>query len=426
MLSMSSDVNDPGARLVTFDQVYQAYREQVIALHEGGVDLFLIETITDTLNCKAAIKAIMDLEAEGLEHLPIWISGTITDRSGRTLSGQTAEAFWNSVKHAKPFAIGFNCALGAELMRPHIAELARVADTLVAAYPNAGLPNAFGEYDETPDQTGGHMLHEWAEGRPGQRPGRMLRYDPGPHQRHVAEAVAGLTPRVQIPEPVRRPCGRGRAWKPVRARPDEHGPRNGADGGGIRGGSHRTLRPCAQSRPRTRPCMRLRWRTSFAQVGRPSPVVSDREPGWGGARRGAGDVPGARSATTCPHRRQLRWSIPIYEFAMTSEHAHGAYGSPARDDAHRYSTRAVVAPCAAGAPAMPALDRPSRVAGEAPPIPLSPSSGWGLCRSLGCAVASRRRDPWAWGRGRTRAASLLGRGARRPVRQACANARDGS
>jgi 5-methyltetrahydrofolate--homocysteine methyltransferase len=105
MLSMSSDVNDPGARLVTFDQVYAAYREQVLALHEGGVDLFLIETITDTLNCKAAIKAIMDLEDEGLEPLPIWISGTITDRSGRTLSGQTAEAFWNSVRHAKPFAV---------------------------------------------------------------------------------------------------------------------------------------------------------------------------------------------------------------------------------------------------------------------------------------------------------------------------------
>ena len=116
MLSMSSDVNDPGARSVTFDQVYAAYREQALALHEGGVDLFLIETITDTLNAKAAIKAILDLQDEGHEALPIWISGTITDRSGRTLSGQTVEAFWNSVKHARPFAIGLNCALGcAEL-----------------------------------------------------------------------------------------------------------------------------------------------------------------------------------------------------------------------------------------------------------------------------------------------------------------------
>ena len=153
MLSMSSDVNDPGARKVTFEQVYQAYSEQVRALHDGGVDMFLIETITDTLNCKAAIKAIMDLTDEGYEELPIWISGTITDRSGRTLSGQTVEAFWNSVRHARPFAVGLNCALGADLMRPHLADLARIADTLVAAYPNAGLPNAMGQYDETAAET---------------------------------------------------------------------------------------------------------------------------------------------------------------------------------------------------------------------------------------------------------------------------------
>jgi 5-methyltetrahydrofolate--homocysteine methyltransferase len=197
MLSMSSDVNDPGARLVTFDQVYAAYREQVLALHEGGVDLFLIETITDTLNCKAAIKAILDLEDEGLEPLPIWISGTITDRSGRTLSGQTVEAFWNSVKHAKPFAIGLNCALGADLMRPHIAELARLTDTLVAAYPNAGLPNAFGEYDETPDQTA-CMLHEWARSGLVNILGGCCGTTPD-HIRHVAEAVAGLAPH-QVPE----------------------------------------------------------------------------------------------------------------------------------------------------------------------------------------------------------------------------------
>ena len=109
---MSSDVNDPGARLVDFDQVYRSYRHQIEALHEGGVDLYLIETITDTLNCKAAIKAIMDMEAEGWEKLPIWISGTITDRSGRTLSGQTTEAFWNSVKHARPFAVGLQLRAG--------------------------------------------------------------------------------------------------------------------------------------------------------------------------------------------------------------------------------------------------------------------------------------------------------------------------
>ena len=122
-LSLSPDVNDPGFRAVTWQQVYQSYREQILALHEGGVDFFLLETIFDTLNAKAAIKAILDLEDEGLEPLPIWISGTITDRSGRTLSGQTVEAFWNSVRHARPFAVGLNCALGAELMRPHLAEL---------------------------------------------------------------------------------------------------------------------------------------------------------------------------------------------------------------------------------------------------------------------------------------------------------------
>ena len=194
MLSMSSDVNDPGARTVTFDGVYGAYREQVLALHEGGVDLFLVETITDTLNCKAAIKAILDLHDEGLERLPIWISGTVTDRSGRTLSGQTAEAFWNSVRHASPFAVGFNCALGADLMRPHIAELSRVADTLIGAYPNAGLPNAFGDYDEEPHQTACH-LEEWARSGLVNILGGCCGTTPE-HIRHIAEAVAGLAPRT--------------------------------------------------------------------------------------------------------------------------------------------------------------------------------------------------------------------------------------
>lgn len=193
MLSMSSDVNDPGARLVSFDEVYAAYRDQILALNEGGVDLYLIETITDTLNCKAALKAILDLEDEGLEHLPVWISGTITDRSGRTLSGQTAEAFWNSVRHSRPFAVGFNCALGADLMRPHIAEMSRVADTLVAAYPNAGLPNAFGEYDETPHQTA-HELEDWARQGLLNIVGGCCGTTPD-HIRHIAEAVAGLAPR---------------------------------------------------------------------------------------------------------------------------------------------------------------------------------------------------------------------------------------
>jgi 5-methyltetrahydrofolate--homocysteine methyltransferase len=196
-LSMSPDVNDPGARTVNFDEVHQAYLDQVRALHEGGVDFFLVETVFDTLNAKAAIKAILDLEDEGLEPLPIWISGTITDRSGRTLSGQTVEAFWNSIRHARPLAVGFNCALGADLMRPHIAELARLADTLVGAYPNAGLPNAFGEYDEEPEETARH-LREWAASGLVNILGGCCGTTPE-HIRAIARAVEGLPPR-QIPE----------------------------------------------------------------------------------------------------------------------------------------------------------------------------------------------------------------------------------
>jgi len=196
-LSLSPDVNDPAARGVTWDQVYAAYREQALALHRGGIDLFLIETVFDTLNAKAAIKAILDLEDEGLEPLPIWISGTITDRSGRTLSGQTVEAFWNSVRHARPFAVGLNCALGAELMRPHLAELSRIADTLVAAYPNAGLPNAMGEYDETPEQTSA-FLREWAQSGLVNILGGCCGTTPE-HVRLIAEAVEGVPPRA-VPE----------------------------------------------------------------------------------------------------------------------------------------------------------------------------------------------------------------------------------
>ncbi len=195
-LSMSADVNDPGARQVTFDEVHAAYGEQARALHQGGVDFFLLETIFDTLNAKAAIKAILDLEDEGLEPLPLWISGTITDRSGRTLSGQTVEAFWHSVRHARPFAVGLNCALGADLMRPHIAELARIADTLVAAYPNAGLPNAFGEYDETPEHTA-CCLGEWAESGLVNILGGCCGTTPE-HIRQIATAVEGRPPR-QVP-----------------------------------------------------------------------------------------------------------------------------------------------------------------------------------------------------------------------------------
>jgi 5-methyltetrahydrofolate--homocysteine methyltransferase len=148
--SISPDVGNPGFRNVTYDELRDAYAEQIRGLIKGGVDIILIETIFDTLNAKAAGFATLDVFDELGVTLPIIISGTITDRSGRTLSGQTPEAFWYSMRHLKPFAIGLNCALGAEAMRPFLAELAHVADTLISAYPNAGLPNAMGEYDETP------------------------------------------------------------------------------------------------------------------------------------------------------------------------------------------------------------------------------------------------------------------------------------
>jgi 5-methyltetrahydrofolate--homocysteine methyltransferase len=148
--SISPDVNNPGFRNVSFDELAEAYGEQARALVEGGVDLILIETVFDTLNAKAAGFAVMQVFDELGVEVPLIVSGTITDRSGRTLSGQTAEAFYFSVRHLKPFAVGLNCALGAELMRPYLAEIAAVAETLTIAYPNAGLPNAMGEYDEGP------------------------------------------------------------------------------------------------------------------------------------------------------------------------------------------------------------------------------------------------------------------------------------
>jgi len=148
--SISPNVSDPGYRNVNFDELRDAYKEQVRGLIDGGADIILIETIFDTLNAKAAGFATLEVFEEKDIELPIMISGTITDRSGRTLSGQTAEAFWYSMRHLRPFSIGLNCALGAELMRPYIAELSHVADVRISAYPNAGLPNAMGEYDESP------------------------------------------------------------------------------------------------------------------------------------------------------------------------------------------------------------------------------------------------------------------------------------
>jgi len=163
--SISPDVNDPGARNVSFDTLRDAYREQAEGLLEGGCDLFLVETVFDTLNAKAAIFALDELMEDSGERLPVIISGTVTDASGRILSGQTVAAFWHSVRHARPLAVGLNCALGAALMRPYIEELAKVAgDTFISCYPNAGLPNPMSEtgFDETPPVTGA-LMEEFAK-----------------------------------------------------------------------------------------------------------------------------------------------------------------------------------------------------------------------------------------------------------------------
>jgi 5-methyltetrahydrofolate--homocysteine methyltransferase len=191
--SISPDVNNPGFRNVSYDELADAYREQIRGLIEGGADIILIETIFDTLNAKAAGMAALEVfEEMGIE-LPIMVSGTITDRSGRTLSGQTAEAFWYSMRHLKPFSIGLNCALGAELMRPYLAELAHVAEARISAYPNAGLPNAMGEYDETPDDMA-CKTEPWAKDGLINIIGGCCGSTPD-HIRHIAEHVAAYQPR---------------------------------------------------------------------------------------------------------------------------------------------------------------------------------------------------------------------------------------
>jgi 5-methyltetrahydrofolate--homocysteine methyltransferase len=193
-LSLSPDVNNPGYRAVTFDQVVSAYYDQVRGLVDGGVDILLIETIFDTLNAKAAIFAIKKYFRDTKKQtLPVMISGTITDASGRTLSGQTLEAFYNSVIHAKPLSVGLNCALGAKEMRPHIEELSQIASCYVSAYPNAGLPNAMGEYDERPEDTA-HYLEEWAKEGFVNIVGGCCGTTPE-HIRHIAEDVKNLSPR---------------------------------------------------------------------------------------------------------------------------------------------------------------------------------------------------------------------------------------
>ncbi|MEO8584177.1 MAG: homocysteine S-methyltransferase family protein, partial [Flavitalea sp.] len=189
---------NPGYRAVTFNEVMTAYYEQISGLVEGGVDILLIETIFDTLNAKAAIFAIKKYFRDtNTETLPVMISGTITDASGRTLSGQTLEAFYTSIAHARPLSVGLNCALGAKEMRPHIAELSQLASCYVSAYPNAGLPNPMGEYDETPDTTA-HFLEDWARQGFVNIVGGCCGTTPD-HIRHIAESVKNMRPR-KLPE----------------------------------------------------------------------------------------------------------------------------------------------------------------------------------------------------------------------------------
>ncbi len=198
--SISPDVNDPGFRNITFDELVSAYRESTLGLLEGGADIILIETIFDTLNAKAAVFAVQDVFEEiGVEH-PVMISGTITDQSGRTLSGQTTEAFYNSLRHARPLSIGLNCALGPDLLRQYVEELSRVADVFVSAHPNAGLPNEFGEYDLDAEAMAEH-IREWAESGFLNIVGGCCGTTPA-HIRAMAEAVEGIAPRQPASPPV--------------------------------------------------------------------------------------------------------------------------------------------------------------------------------------------------------------------------------
>jgi 5-methyltetrahydrofolate--homocysteine methyltransferase len=200
--TISPDVNDPGFRNVSYDELVAAYAEAIDGLVEGGVDLLLVETVFDTLNAKAALFAIEQYCDTHAMRLPVIVSGTITDASGRTLSGQTPEAFWNSVRHVRPLAVGLNCALGAALMRPYIEEIARVADTFVSCYPNAGLPNPMSDtgYDETPATTA-RLLEDFARNGFVNIVGGCCGTTPE-HIRAIAEAVKHLPPRkIPVDEP---------------------------------------------------------------------------------------------------------------------------------------------------------------------------------------------------------------------------------
>lgn len=192
--SLSPDVNDPGYRAVTFDDLVIAYKEQTKGLVDGGVDLLLVETVFDTLNAKAALFAIQEFFEEKNIELPIMVSGTITDASGRTLSGQTTEAFYNSVSHAGLFSVGLNCALGAELIRPYLEELSNVSTSYVSVYPNAGLPNAMGEYDETPEHMAS-VIKEFAQAGFINIVGGCCGTTPA-HIKAITEAVKNISPRT--------------------------------------------------------------------------------------------------------------------------------------------------------------------------------------------------------------------------------------
>lgn len=193
--SISPDVNDPGARNVTFEELRQSYYEQGKALLEGGADVFLVETIFDTLNAKAALFAIDQLFEDTGERVPVMISGTVTDASGRILSGQTVEAFWNSLRHARPVTFGLNCALGAALMRPYVAELAKICDVAISCYPNAGLPNPMSDtgFDETPEVTSA-LVEEFAQAGLVNLVGGCCGTTPE-HIAEIARKVANKTPR---------------------------------------------------------------------------------------------------------------------------------------------------------------------------------------------------------------------------------------
>ncbi len=215
--SISPDVNNPGYRNVSFDQLVEAYTEAIRGLIDGGADIILVETVFDTLNCKAALYAIEQYFTDHNVHYPVMISGTITDASGRTLSGQTTEAFWNSVAHVRPFSIGLNCALGAKQMRPYVEELSQVADTFVSAHPNAGLPNEFGEYDDTPEDMAA-VVKEFATSGFLNIVGGCCGSSPA-HIKAIAKAMAECAPRVppQLP-----PYLRLSGLEPFTVRPDSN------------------------------------------------------------------------------------------------------------------------------------------------------------------------------------------------------------